>query len=114
MSTELNHSSHKIEEALGSLDGMQRAKAPAFFYTRLKARLEKELEYGNSPLVRLLTRPALALSIGIIVLVLNTTVIMQLWKHDPKPATTENAPVVAASDYSMGTYPVYDENTPEQ
>lgn len=113
MSTELNHSSHKIEEALGGLDGMQRAKAPAFFYTRLKARLERELEYGSNPVIRILTRPALALSIAIIVLVLNTTVIMQLWKHESTPAVTENSPVIA-SEYSMGTYPVYDENASEQ
>jgi len=112
MSTELkNSNSNNIDEVLGSLDGMQRAKAPAFFYTRLKARLEREFDNAG-PLVRLLTRPALALSFAAIILVLNAAVIMQLWQQDSSLTNTENATVVVA-DYSMGTYPVYDENLPE-
>jgi hypothetical protein len=34
---------NKIEESLASLDRVQRAAAPDFFYTRLTARMEKEL-----------------------------------------------------------------------
>lgn len=112
MSMERNHNS-KIEETLASLDGMERAAAPGFFYTRLKARLEKELGYGGSPLLRLLTRPALALTVAVIVLLLNTAVIMQLRQHEPSAVATENSPVIAA-DYSMGNYPVYDDNTPDE
>ena len=112
MSTELNHNnSNKVNEVLGSLDGIQRAKAPAFFYTRLKARLEREFDNAG-PLVRLLTKPALALSFAAIILLLNTAVIMQLWQQDSTMTTTDNSTVVVA-DYTMGAYPVYDENLPE-
>lgn len=111
MSSEMNHHSNKIEETLQGLDGMHRAKAPAFFYTRLKARLERE--YGSGPVVRLLTRPALALTVAVIVLVLNAAVITQLWQKETPAVATENSPVIAA-DYSMGNYPVYDENTPDE
>ena len=112
MSTELNHNnSNNINEVLGSLDGIQRAKAPAFFYTRLKARLEREFDNAG-PLVRLLTKPALALTFAAIILVLNTAVIMQLWQQDSNLTTTDNSTMVVA-DYTMGAYPVYDENLPE-
>jgi len=40
MGTEKNK---QIEEILGSLDGVKRASPPDFYYTRLKARMEKEL-----------------------------------------------------------------------
>ena len=33
----------KIEEILGSLDGIKKAPAPDFFYTRLKAKMEAGL-----------------------------------------------------------------------
>ena len=34
----------RIEEILTGLDGVQRAAAPEFFYTRLRARMEKAVE----------------------------------------------------------------------
>jgi len=105
MSTE--HNSKKIEAVLESLGGMSRAKAPDFFYTRLKARMDGEMDLAGGAIGRLLTRPALALTLAVIILVMNVTVIMQLWNQDPLPS--DNFPV-AAVDYNAGTNPVYEEN----
>jgi hypothetical protein len=107
MSTELNNRK-KIEDVLESLGGMRRAKAPEFFYTRLKARMDGEMELGGGTIGRLLTRPALALTLAVIILVMNVTVIMQLWEQDKHAV---ESPAVAAIDYSAGTNPVYEENT---
>jgi hypothetical protein len=107
MSTEKSHI--KIEEVLGSLDGIQRAKAPAFFYTRLMARLESEQEIAGGYIGRLLTRPALALSLAAAILILNLAVVIQSWDQESTGNTPEFTQV-AAADYSLGTYPVYDEN----
>ena len=109
MSTELNNK--KIEDVLESLGGMSRAKAPNFFYTRLKARMDGEMELAGGTIGRLLTRPALALTLAVIILVMNVTVIMQLWNQDP--AMPIDNPTVAAVDYNAGTYPVYEENPVE-
>lgn len=38
----------RTEEILNSLDGVRKAPAPDFFYTRLQARMEKELESGHA------------------------------------------------------------------
>ena len=108
MSSELNHTK-RIDETLNSLDTIQRAKAPAFFYTRLKARLERELENGG-PITRWLTRPALTLSIAAIVLVMNITVIAQLLQQDNSMPVNNDTPALASNDYAIGTYPVYDDN----
>ena len=43
MNTERNK---QAEEIINSLDGVKRASAPDFFYTRLKARMEKGLDPG--------------------------------------------------------------------
>jgi len=106
MSTKPNNP-QKIDEVLHSLEGIQQAKAPAFFYTRLRGRMERELESAGGPLVRLLTKPALALSIAAIVLILNATTIIEMW-HQDKTATADTQQQIA-SEYPIGSYPVYDE-----
>ena len=70
-----NSKNSKIEEILGSLDGIQKATAPDFFYTRLKARMEKGLEpESKRPWI---LRPAFALTVLVGVLLVNAAVIFQ-------------------------------------
>lgn len=108
MSTKPNNP-HGIDEVLSSLEGIRQAKAPAFFYTRLRERMERELESTGGPVLRLLTRPALALSLAAIILILNATAIMEMWNQE-KTATTESSQQqLLASEYPIGSYPVYDE-----
>ena len=107
MSTTPNNP-REIEEVLNSLEGIQRAKAPAFFYTRLRGRMDRELESAGGPIVRLLTRPVLALTLAAIVLILNATTVMEMWQQEKK-VPVDNTQQMIASDYSMGTYPVYEE-----
>lgn len=112
MSTEPNKV-QKVEEVLGSLEGIQRAEAPAFFYTRLSARMEKELERATGgPVGRLLTRPALSLTVGALILLMNMATIMELWRQD-KTAAADAGQAIVAADYSLDTYPVYDETPVE-
>ncbi len=114
MSPEPNHRK-KDEEILDSLNGIRRAKAPAFFYTRLRARMEKELEMagGGGTVGRLLTKPVLALTIAAIILLLNITAISQMWKQDRLPPADNNGQQIVMTGYSMDTYPVYDETPVE-
>ena len=66
----------KIEQILQSLDANQRAAAPDFFYTRLKARMEREFSDGKKNKAWIL-RPAYALVVLVMVLVLNALVILK-------------------------------------
>ena len=64
----------QIDEILSGLDGVQRASAPEFFYTRLKARMEK----GFEPLA---TRkrglyPVYALAAVILIMFINAAILV--------------------------------------
>lgn len=70
-----NEKSNREEEILDSLNGCKRAEIPAFFYTRLKARLEKES--GRSTTRIWLLRPAFAGAALIIILLVNAFVLLK-------------------------------------
>ena len=109
MSPEMNNKEQ--DEILDSLRGMKRAAAPEFFYSRLRARMEQELETASiGKIGRLLTRPALSLSLAAIILLLNITTIMKMVQQPANSPTTDmSAPMVVADYSSINTYPVYDE-----
>jgi hypothetical protein len=112
MSTEFNNNSRRIEDVLDSLEGIQRAQAPDFMYTRLKSRMEAEFDQGG-PLGRWLTRPVLALSIAAIVLIMNATTVLKMWKQNTAVNNTTESAQVVANDYPVNVYPVYNENSVE-
>ena len=69
-----NERNNKIEQILNSLDGNQRAAAPDFFSTRLKARMEREHETHSKPWI---FRPAYALATLVVALVINIAIILK-------------------------------------
>lgn len=104
-----NNRNNKIEDILGSLDGSPKATAPDFFYTRLKARMEKGLE----PVVKKswVLRPAFALTVLAAVVLLNAAVILR--GDATKDTTTNDSETLQslAAEYSLNdnSY-VYDLN----
>ena len=105
-----NEKNKKIEEILSSLDDSERASAPDFFYTRLKARMERMQENGVSKSWML--RPAYALAALILLLVLNAAIILQgEEKTDNTIADPETEQSIAA-EYSLNDNTIiYDINT---
>jgi hypothetical protein len=110
MSINSNNDS-RIDAALDSLDGMQRAKAPEFLYTRLQGRMEREFDQGG-PLGRWLTKPVLALTIAAIILIANATTVLKMWEQNTAASNVNNesGQIVAAEYPAGGVYPVYNEN----
>ncbi len=95
------------ESLLESVKGMERATAPAFFYTRLKARMEKEKMIN--PVFRWFTQPAVSLSFVAVVLIMNIMTITKMFRS-PDPDTDFNEiATIMASEYGIANYPVYDE-----
>jgi hypothetical protein len=113
MSIDSNNDS-RIDAVLNSLDGMQRAKAPDFLYTRLQGRMEREFDHGG-PLGRWLTRPVLALTIAAIILIANATTVLKMWEQNTAGSNVNNesGQIVAAEYPAGGVYPVYNENSLE-
>lgn len=64
----------RIEEILSGLDGVQRAAAPEFFYTRLRARMEKTVE----PLAtrKRVLYPVYALAAVILIMFINAAILV--------------------------------------
>ena len=99
---------NKIEDILNSLDGNQRAPAPDFFYTRLKARMEKQP--GRNTSKSWMLRPAFALVAVILVLIVNVALLLRKEEEDNNPlADTEKFQSIA-SEYSLNDNVVYDLN----
>lgn len=105
-----NEKNKRSDDILGSLDGSQKATAPAFFYTRLKARMEKELNKGQSRSWAL--RPAYALAALAMLVIINTAVVLQKDKTENVNVTTADTETVqsAAEYYSLNDNTIYDIN----
>lgn len=87
-----------IEQILQSLDTVQRAQAPDFFYTRLSARIE---QVATAPVIR---RPALVLSALILILMLcmNVFVLLRGTAHSlTQVQETENETMQMVDAYGL-------------
>ena len=90
----------KIEQILQSLDANQRVPAPDFFYTRLKARMEREFSDGKKNKAWIL-RPAYALVVLVMVLVLNALVILKGSEATEINSTDSETAQSIAAEYSL-------------
>lgn len=67
----------KVQDALDSLDGIQRAEIQPFFYTRLRARMEKSPKTGWELISAILARPVVAIAAIVLVVVLNFFILIR-------------------------------------
>src|SRR4030095_15246221 len=88
-----------IESILESLDHVKRASTPDFFYTRVKARLEK----GYEPAIRRpwVMRPAYAMAALAIVILLNIAVILQRGNTSEQITTDTETYQSIAAEYNL-------------
>lgn len=105
---ENNRKERQVEETLDSLEGMTRAKANPFLFTRVEARL-KQGKSGWEQLTAYVARPTVALAM-LCMVVLSNAVVMY-WQSakeesaEPQLALTE--------EYSLNVTAFYEEETPE-
>ena len=98
----------KIEEILSSLDGIKKASAPDFFYTRLNARMENELvKVSGKPRV---WRPVYAFAALFLILAINTIVILS--SNQAKNVNDSDTEVMQsiAAEYNINTNLTYEIN----
>jgi hypothetical protein len=65
----------KVNETLESLEGIQRAEAAPYFFTRVKARLERDEKNIWETIGSLLARPAIAVAGLCVILALNAFIL---------------------------------------
>ena len=101
---------NRIDRILTSVDGLEKAAAPDFFYTRLTGRMQRELGEKRRPFFVL--RPAFATAALSILLVVNIIFLTQ-WNKLPaqdsqaqhgKPATIESFAKAYNLDASSSLY----------
>ena len=87
---------NRVDRVMASLDGLEKAAAPDFFYTRLIGRMQSELESKRKPFVML--RPVFITTALSVALVINIVFLTQMNKpaaqntitNSGKPATLES------------------------
>lgn len=98
---------NRAEVILKSLDGIQPAEVPPFFYTRLKARMENELVRKKAPAI--FFRPAFLTASLSLFLVVNIIFLLMSQSHsaersEQKPPGIESF----AEAYNLNTVSVYE------
>jgi len=106
---EENNINNEIEATLGSLDNMNRAEAPPYFYTRLEARLQqRKTKVSEGFYQQILNRPALAVSMLTVFLVLNIIALRGISSiNNLQQAKTSGSLQNFATEYNMNTGSVY-------
>ena len=106
-----NKGNTSIEEVLSSLDGSKRAAAPDFFYTRLKARMERGISKNNRR--DWILRPVYIVSALLLVIAFNVLIFLR-GDDETTTATADNNESVQqsiAAEYSLNdANTVYDLN----
>ena len=104
-----NKFQQREEKILSSFEGIQPAEVPPYFYTRLAARMQNELEEKKSPFI--LLRPAFLTASLSVILVVNIAFLFQ-FKGLHKPSlnqTTNTATIESFADaYNLNETAVYE------
>jgi hypothetical protein len=96
----------EIESILNSTKNMQRAEMPAFFHTRLLARIENETTVP-SPAFTWLLKPAVSLVALSLLLVLNIAAIRYVRQNRNVQTSATNPAGSFAEEYNLGTTTLY-------
>jgi hypothetical protein len=89
-------SDSQVEEILDSLTGIGKAEPRPFFYTRLQARMSAETDssaWGRA--VALISRPAVALAMLVVFLLVNGYILFNRVERDPVQAQEQSYQALA-------------------
>jgi len=103
-----NELERKVQETLESLDGIHRAEPKPFFYTRLTARLQKDVPSVWESIGALISKPAVAIATLCIILALNAFI---LFRNDDDSSTlpmSSNDALVSDNEYVMASSSSFD------
>ncbi len=96
-----------MEDILNSLDHIQKAEAPSFFYTRLQARMEREAE-PSSPFWKWVAKPVFAMTTLSLLILLNVVAINAYRKTNMQGVVMEASGIQGfAQEYQLTVSSVY-------
>jgi hypothetical protein len=103
------HIEKKIEEALGSMDGIERAEVKPFFFTRLEAKLESETQpsFGR---FSFLVNMKFNLAMLTVVFMFNVASAILISQESSTSVTDQSNMEMFTEEYSSVTYSYEDLN----
>lgn len=103
----------RIDAILESLEGMERAMPAPFLHTRIVARMQREQSGGWSKAMYFLARPYVAISMSMLLILLNAYVIFS--GTEAASASSDDYGTAMAQDYGAhlsATYESFSDDTP--
>ena len=98
--------SKQVEKTLKSLDGIERAEAPAFLLGKIKSRLQSSTAAASTRIFSL-ARPILTVAALLIFILLNSTAIMQIREQKLERKETGSLKALA-NEYDLNLYILYE------
>ncbi|HYF32479.1 MAG TPA: hypothetical protein VD993_15245 [Chitinophagaceae bacterium] len=100
-----------VNDTLDSLDGLSRAKANPFLFTRVEARLRQGGKNAWERVIGYISRPTVALAMLCMIILANGVVMyLQSASND---TTTEQSQLALTEEYSLTVSSFYDDENPE-
>lgn len=100
------HIEQEVDKTLNSLDGVKRAVANPYLFTRIKASLEKEEMSMWSRASQFISRPAVAVTAFVVAILINLTVFFEFRPEAPEAGQDDEQ--VFASEYNLSSDTIYD------
>ena len=101
----------QVNEAMDALDGMSRAKANPFLFTRVEAKLRKDTRSAWDIMTSYISRPAVALAMLCMVIFANAVVMY--WQSGPSDSTSSEQTIALTEEYNLNVSSFYDDQNPE-
>jgi hypothetical protein len=98
----------KIEDALNSLDGIQRAEPRPFFYTRVIGRLQKEERTIWETMGSFISRPAVVIAGLCVILVMNAFILVNQDNTATNPSQAASEQINTDNDYILASSSSFD------
>ena len=96
----------EVEKTLNSLDGIQRADANPYLFTRIKVRLEKEEKSFWGRTLTFLSRPSVAVPAIVLTILINTVIFFEF--KSEKVQIPQDEEQAFASEYNLSDNTIYE------
>ena len=96
----------KIEEAMSSLDGIQKASPAPFFFTRLEAGMQNQKSIWEQ-FSSFVSRPVVAFACICLVIMINAVVIFSS-ANSPKKADDQTSEIATTDEYNLVSSTFYE------
>jgi hypothetical protein len=101
-----NRIQEEVEKTLNSLDGLQRAAANPYLFTRINARLENDEKSFWGRALTLISRPSVAVPAIVLTILINTAIFFE-FKPD-KVQSPQDDEQAFAREYNLSDNTIYE------